>query len=100
MIDTDGGFKYSQIRFVLLADKTSFLSIIPNPAKDAMSVYIKNRAAISSVQLISMEGKTLRVVKNYISGQEINLNNFQKGTYIVKVILKDGKIEYGRLSKI
>lgn len=62
---------------------TPEFKIFPNPTKD-----ILNFNEIKNASVLSIEGKT---IINDISGTSVNVQNLQKGIYILKVIDKQGK---------
>ena len=99
MIDKDGSFKYSEIRVVKFDNKNGF-TIAPNPANEVVFVFTKNNEAIKSIQLLSVDGKLLKTVNDYNSGEGISIYNLAKGTYILKAVYKNGETEYGRVIKM
>ena len=99
MMDKDGSFKYSEIRVVKFDNKAGF-TIAPNPANDIVYVFAKNNALIKSIQIISIDGQVVKILNEYNSGQQINISNLTRGTYILKAIYKNNEMEYGRFIKM
>ena len=64
------------------------------------SFFTKNNTAIKSVQFLSVDGKLLKTVNDYNSGEGISIYNLAKGTYILKAVYKNGETEYGRVIKM
>lgn len=99
MIDRDGSFKYSKIRAVKF-DKTAGFAIAPNPANGVAYVFTKNNEAAKSVQVFSIDGQLIKTHSNFGNGDGIDIFKLPNGTYILKVIYKNGETEYGRFIKI
>jgi alpha-tubulin suppressor-like RCC1 family protein len=99
MIDKDGNYKYSEIRFVKL-NLTANFTIVPNPAIEKVYIYKKNTLNIRSVQLMSVNGKLHKTIKNFNNGQAVNISDLPKGVYILKIISTDDSIEYAKFIKL
>ncbi|MDG5492969.1 T9SS type A sorting domain-containing protein [Psychroserpens sp. SPM9] len=68
--------------------------LIPNPAKEKLHVSIEN-TKISSIELYNIYGnKKLNAKKLNVSKHLLDVNDLPRGYYILKVILKDGTIQY------
>lgn len=98
MIDKDGSFTYSEIRVVKFDNKAG-ITIAPNPANDVVYVFTKNNAVVKSIQILSMDGKEIKTINAYNNGQQINISNLARGTYILKAVYQNNEMEYGRVIK-
>ena len=68
----------------------SIVNIYPNPVKDILTVEGQN---ISSVEIIDINGKTVKTIRNIASKKNINVSNLTQGIYFVKVVdAKDTKV--------
>ena len=93
-IDTDGQFSYSDVKTIMLSDKI-IIAFYPNPAIN--TVNITGWINIKQMKLYDMSG---RIVNEWnTSAPEINIRNFLKGTYILKVELKNGEILQQKIIK-
>ncbi len=99
-LDTDGKFKYSDIKKLVINDGSNFISIYPNPSQDGRfkvelpGVTNKNITVkiINSIgQVISTSGKI-----NYSSPVDMQIKA-GAGTYIVEVIMPDGSSVFKKL---
>ena len=92
-IDTDGKYSYSDVRTVMNTDKIS-LGIYPNPATDVVN--IAAWANIKSMQLFDVSGRMLSDLKPQAV---INVSALQRGTYILKVQMKNGEMLMEKIMK-
>ena len=68
------------------------LKIYPNPAKDKITIIIKNKK-IESYVLYDINGRIIKANANLKSqNHTISVNDFQKGIYIIRISLEDGSI--------
>ena len=65
-----------------------------NPVKDFLN--IKNAENADHIELFNVEGRKIAEDKNY---KNIGTSNLPKGTYILKITLKDGEILSNKLIK-
>ena len=75
------------------------LTIMPNPSNDFVKVQLKDdlfmRVTITSIERRVVLDKQVKSTKS----MKVNVNNFQKGIYIVNVQSDDGKIYSSKLIK-
>ena len=94
-IDFDGKTSYSETRTINLKPQTSnSVSIYPNPAKDFVSVECKGAKELMIVDYLG------RVVFQSTSIRQqltVNTKQFNKGVYIVKVIMNNGDVKTEKL---
>jgi hypothetical protein len=89
----DGAFAYSVIRSVRFNDSDQMAYIYPNPTSGMIKLINTELSKISKVELINTKG--IVVYKSVpadgpVSNNGINVNGFNNGAYIQKVIYKDG----------
>ena len=69
------------------------VNVYPNPAKD--KVYVECEG-IEAVILYDMLGNCLRNM-NYNTGKVLNVSGLPQGTYVLKLVSKDGRVGYQKL---
>jgi len=86
-IDRDGRKQYSEIKNVTLGNRDEGLSIYPNPAKDVVTVETKGAKAL---QIVDCLGRII-IDKKIINNQSttINVQEFLKGIYVVKMVMNN-----------
>ncbi len=72
------------------------IAIVPNPASTYFR--IKGNDDIDVVEIISVEGKSLRRYSK-TAGQEFSIKELINGIYIIKLTRKNGEITYHKLNK-
>lgn len=68
-------------------------TIYPNPAKDVVNIQTKEK--INSVEIYSLTGQ--KILTN--STDKVNVSHLNKGIYVVKILLENGKTETHKLIK-
>ena len=83
-MDVNGASAYSTIVALDFSTKGSGISLYPNPAKDAITVFFNNDALLNTpVQLSTITGRMLSTT-NLASGQQlIDLSKLPQGIYIL-----------------
>lgn len=77
----------------------SNLKIYPNPVKDNLSV--DSDLPIDKIQIVGITGIVLvNKEGSGVNKTDIPLTNLSRGTYIVRVVYKNGKIDHAKLIKI
>jgi hypothetical protein len=86
---------------VLNLSNGQFVKIFPNPVINDMIIEYNIQGQYElNVQLYDMTGKVIFERKGLRTGNVINLNTLAKGTYMLKVLKKDGKVLYtGKIAK-
>jgi hypothetical protein len=80
---------------IISIDNTHFIRLSPNPVNDLLKLDFNIAGTISlNVELIDLEGKTLRVWRNIKSGTGLNLFSIPQGIYVAEVYNRDGKLKY------
>ena len=89
LMDRDGAYKYSEIKKVTFNTNVG-ITIVSIPSNDYIHVYSDNPLEVKTIQIFSIDGLSLKTIRNYTSGQAITLCGFSKGAYVLKVFsLKD-----------
>ncbi len=70
-------------------NKLSF-SVYPNPAKDGR-IYLDGIGYPAEIKVTSLQGRVLHEENIHLKGSYINVENIQKGAYIIFVESKNGK---------
>lgn len=74
------------------------LQVFPNPVKDVLNFKMANNLQVESVELYDMTGRKLNTV-NAKAIKDVNVSNFRKGTYILKVKANDGNVYVQKILK-
>ncbi len=82
IIDIDGKYKYSQIRYVDFSEHGDIVSIFPNPANTTIN--IEGLTAGNSVKVINILGEVMADFAE-VSGTQlkIDISNYSKGVYFI-----------------
>lgn len=73
-----------------LAEKKSFIEIIPNPVKDFLNLSITDSSQqIQGIQIFSMDGQLKFSDQNY-TNQPVNVKGMASGMYIVRIATNKG----------
>lgn len=83
-------------RLSLPEKQDELISVYPNPTNDIINVKLLNSDSIEKVRIYSVTGKLLCEGKESI----INLSNFSKGLYLLKVETVSGKSTVKRIEKL
>jgi hypothetical protein len=90
-VDDDGRKTYSEARTLNFKPQTlNGISVYPNPSKDVVHITGEN---IKEVKIINCLGQQIATGRNLRNDAIIiNTTNFNKGLYIVQVLLVNGKV--------
>lgn len=86
-IDFDGQFSYSNIVALENDTKIGEILIYPNPANDFLNL-THNNDELTVYQIYSVEGKLIHEGE-FMSTHQIDLNQYNSGTYLIKLISKN-----------
>lgn len=75
------------------------IKIYPNPAVNVLSLESKNSENIGTIYIYTIEGRIIFIQDINNSIATINLCNFKKGCYLVKVV-NDNSISAGKIIKV
>lgn len=85
MIDKDNSFSYSTIKPVKGISAAADFVIFPNPSTGNAKVSINNLSEPTKVMIFDNSGRVIRQT-GFTNSNSIDINNLQKGGYIIKVI--------------
>lgn len=88
MVDIDGKFTYSKIVAIKVDGNENVLQIFPNPARDILNVQTTGINGNSILEITDITGRKVKkenITLNGTTSIPIDLNNLQKGTYILLV---------------
>ena len=89
-VDKDGAVTYSKVVSIQLTIDNYKLSIIPNPARDVVTVKGNN---IASVQVIDNIGRVVKVVNlKDATNPTLSVGGLKAGVYHLRVQTTDGKV--------
>jgi len=94
-VDKDGKITYSKTLQITLNNKPETLNIYPNPTKNVVNVIGKN---IQQISIIDFTGRTL-IQQNFNNTNNVKLNieNLNKGIYLLKVEEVKGNMQTKKL---
>ena len=87
-VDIDANFVYSEIRSIYFGANGSVV-LVPNPAKDKVVIYLPGNPGNTLIQIFNSNGQLMKRLSSGQESVEVNLRNFVKGVYSVKVTGKD-----------
>ena len=96
IVDKDGSKSYSEIKRVTLTEKqeTTNVNIFPNPAKNFVNIHSKGAKEILITDYL---GKIIQRFNNPTEHRTVNIKQFTKGIYIIKVLMNNGEIKTEKL---
>lgn len=74
------------------------LQVYPNPVKDVLNFKLANNLNVESIELYDVTGKKVNTV-NAKATEGVNVSNFAKGTYILKVKASNGNVYVQKVLK-
>jgi hypothetical protein len=89
-VDKDGKISYSETKKIAINNSSSNINIYPNPAKDIINI-----ESINASQIIILDGfgRIVKQVNNVSEHQTINLKQYNKGIYFIKIVLKNLEVK-------
>ncbi len=97
MVDVDGSFAYSAIRY-LDVNAGELVSAYPNPAVDKLK--IDASVELASLKLTDLSGRSLLELSRPERGSELSLKNYPAGTYLVQFKTADGQSQTIKIVKL
>lgn len=97
MIDTDGSFAYSSIKKLTSESGATLLNLFPNPVNNELSVVSNSGLGIVKVNIINTTGKVVLSKDEISNTSRISVKGLPSGMYVVKIVLKDGLVEYHKV---
>ncbi len=90
--DADGKYSYSKMLSINYI-KPGTILLLPNPAKDQLTVKGLNAANISTISLLNIQGKLIhQFTAKQITAYSFNISNISAGTYMVWVKDNNGVV--------
>ncbi|KQR94564.1 hypothetical protein ASG01_01380 [Chryseobacterium sp. Leaf180] len=75
------------------------VQIYPNPVKDVLKFKLGSNLKSESIEIFDMAGRIVTSVSNSKNVNEVNVSDFTKGTYILKIKANDGKLYTQKIIK-
>ncbi len=99
MIDIDGTFTYSGVKFV--NNKLVVISVYPNPASKILKVGFPNVQVKGNISILNMTGAVISKIslEKETSSTNINIQDLANGTYIINMEI-DGAVFSKKFIKI
>ena len=95
IVDRSGEFAYSKLESVELKGISS-INVYPNPTIDKFQVATASGIEVVEVSIYSGIGRLVMEIKNSVKN-EIDIQHLPQGTYVVKIVTKDGAVETRKL---
>lgn len=75
--------------------------LYPNPNKGQFTVSSENGKEIASIHVCDIQGKVMeeKILATTLNSLELNLENMEKGIYLIQITSSDGKLETIRMMK-
>jgi hypothetical protein len=96
MIDRDDKFSYSAVRVVSFV-KEKNATLYPNPASEYIFIRTDDLRNIKTVSLFDLMGRKLPLSYS-VSDNKIDVQNIPVGTYVVRIVYKNGSTENHKIS--
>jgi hypothetical protein len=94
MVDLDGSFAYSRVRFIRFSGPD--ISFFPNPVADRL--YARGIVAFKSIEAFDPQGRPLlSLTENPSKG--IPVGSWKKGFYLIRIVQQDGSVTKYRIAK-
>ena len=97
-IDLDANFKMSLVRTVTFSTGGG-VKVLPNPVVDRVYVTTTSSINLESVIVYSAEGKQVERFESFALGNGIDMSRYSAGTYMLKIIDKQGNTELRTIFK-
>lgn len=102
IVDQDGTFAFSSIRNATWKSQLSVV-FFPNPVSDWLSIELEGSSSVRSIAIVNAKGQSVYHKSNSAIGHNsenrIDFKNFPSGIYTIIVMLKDGSLSTGKISK-
>lgn len=95
-IDINGNYKYSEIRTVYFSNG-SLVKVYPTITSTSITIY--GLASDMSFNLFDMNGRSLIQGSLSIGSKELNISNYSKGLYLLKVANSNGTTQVFKILK-
>ena len=95
-IDINGNYKYSEVRTVYFSNG-SLVKVYPTITSTSITIY--GLASDMSFNLFDMNGRSLIQGSFSIGSKELNISNYSKGLYLLKVANSNGTTQVFKILK-
>ena len=95
-IDINGNYKYSEVRTVYFSNG-SLVKVYPTITSTSITIY--RLASDMSFNLFDMNGRSLIQGSLSIGSKELNISNYSKGLYLLKVANSNGTTQVFKILK-
>lgn len=86
IVDNNGSYKLSEVKAVSLLNNEEKVALFPNPAQQFLTVSFNQRVGVNTeIVLADITGRIITTTKAFSPVTTINLQNTEKGIYIVQV---------------
>jgi len=75
-----------------IPDAVYDISVYPNPVNEVLTLELSNTAELTNLELIAMDGKSMKVIRNISSMTEVNVSDIANGIYMVRASYIDGSL--------
>ena len=76
-------------------------SLSPNPVVKSINVRVEDAKTPYSLQLVNLEGKVLLTMNQIVDPSfDLDLSNYDSGTYLLNIISQGGKLISERVIKV
>lgn len=96
-VDMDRNATWSNV-LELSFNETGLVIAYPNPTKGLVTI-IGNGLSIASVTVLSLDGRPLQQIGNFVSGNTVDLGTYPKGIYLISVKDNTGKVQLVKVFK-
>ena len=90
VLDADSALRINTTAIRSIEDKTGFVKIYPNPAKDQLFIE-NNGIAIEQINIYNTTGSLVMAASSIINHQ-LSIENLAAGVYIAEIKTKDGSV--------
>lgn len=75
------------------------LQVYPNPVKDILKFKFSNNLKSESIEIYDLSGKIITSINNNKNVNEVNMSDYVKGNYVLRVKANDGRIYIQKIIK-
>ena len=97
-VDADNSYTYSRVQELSFTQAGAQLRYFPNPVRDRVTV-TTGSTAVQSVTVMTIDGRVLQLVRDFVSGQSIDLSRYPGGVYILQVRDASGQSQVFKVQK-
>jgi len=95
--DYDGTVKTLSTVSLINCNKSSKVSVVPNPNSGDFKIITKETGIIETIQIFNITGRLSAQIDNSSKSNQFNFSLKEKGSYFMQVIYKDGSVDFERI---